>query len=316
MVRKHKRSLWPILVFILVTLISPRSEAEPDFLSHYKQGVSAIDSERWGHALESMDRAIRGRSDEARRLVRYAYVKPYIPHFYRGLALFKLGNCSGALDAWSTSERQGVVTRLSQFNEQIELARELCRTRRQSSARTSTPPPPRRSEPATPTPSPPQRQVTAPSSHRPVERRSAEALAPHQRTPTSRPAAPESGLSERWPRAQSPAAPTRPNGPPPAELLNAARHCLEGSYRDALALLSEADWPEDSYEKAFGHLLIGVAEMGLYLEGGERDSERLEVARRHVLETRRLLPDLEPSERFLSPRFLDFYYGQRPEGER
>lgn len=310
-----------VIVLFAAAALARNAEAGPEFLEHYKRGVSAIESERWGHAVQSLDSAIQERGDEAKRLPKYFYIKPYIPHFYRGYALFKLGDCRGALEAWKISEQQGVVTQLSQ-NEQIELARQICRSKAESSARPSAPPPP---EPTRQAPPPTRRESRVDSSPprtiNPVPPSSPQYRNMAQPTPEPR--------QERYEPATTPdeepwasgsqevleATPTKPAGPPPDDLLETARLYLGGSYQQALDLLTQAR-PTDPFTRAHGHLLAGAAELGLYLEGGEREAGRLEAARRHVLETRRLLPDLEPQERFFSPRFLDFYYGQRPEEQR
>ena len=306
--KQHQISLFLLL---LTTSLAQTAEAGPEFLEDYKRGVSAIDSERWGHAVESMNQAIRGRDDEAKRLPRYLYLKPYIPHFYRGLALFKLGDCPRALAAWKTSEHQGVVTGLSQY-EQIELARQICRSKATRAAPPSTAPPPRQERPY----SPPREQEssrarstdTSPNSYS-IETSPRPSMDLQNVAPAT---------EDPWrpdPRHPVDFAPVQPSGPPPESLLEAAQACFAGNYRETLDRLA-SDGPQDPYSQAHGHLLAAAAEVGLYLEGGEQEAGRLEAARRHVLETRRLLPDLEPPERFFSPRFLDFYYGQRPEEQR
>jgi hypothetical protein len=106
-----------------------------------------------------------------------------------------------------------------------------------------------------------------------------------------------------------------PAEPPSTELLDAAAALLDGSYQQVVDQFSAAA-PADPYSRAQVQLLLAAAELALYLASGEREEDRLEKAREHVLEVRTVLPDLEPPERFFSPRFLDFFYGQRPQEDR
>jgi hypothetical protein len=109
--------------------------------------------------------------------------------------------------------------------------------------------------------------------------------------------------------------PVRPQGEPPQALLDAAAAFFGGDPERALQGL-DLGTVTDPYALAQGRLLLAASELHLYWRGGEKDGSRLEAARRHVLDIRAALPEFEPPERYFSPRFLDFYYGQRPEEAR
>lgn len=90
-----------------------RAQGEGSFLDAYKAGVDAVQAEDWPLVERRMRAAIAGRAEEADRLLRHFHLKPYLPHFYLGLALAEQGRCAEALDAFAESERQGVVTGLA-----------------------------------------------------------------------------------------------------------------------------------------------------------------------------------------------------------
>jgi hypothetical protein len=66
----------------------------------YRDGVKAAEKGDWPAVVKLMAEAIADRAEEKKR---------YTPHYYLGLARFELGDCAGALQSWSTSERQGAL---------------------------------------------------------------------------------------------------------------------------------------------------------------------------------------------------------------
>jgi len=304
------RVLLPVIVASV--LLVGRAGAEPAFLENYKAGLDAIEAEDWQRAVELMQLAIRERGEESRRLAKFLYLKPYLPYFYLGLAEFKRGDCQGADRFWSVSERQGVVQKRPQY-EQIGLARELCRTRR--TAR-STVPGPSAASPAAPStrtqpitqPAAPPRSTAAETRPAPARRPEAGERAPVRGSETPPPATVEDfGFTPQ--RIEVPA------DPPDDTLLEAAAALFDGEYQKIVDRLSE-ELPADPYARAQAHLLLAAAEFALYQADAERDADRLDSAREHVLAVRGALPELEPPERYFSPRFLDFFYGQRPQEVR
>lgn len=303
-----------LLVMVLTSLAPDPARAQrPEWLEQYKDGLDAIEVEDWRRAALHMQRAAAGRGEESRRLPKYLYFKPYIPHFYMGLAAFKLGNCSAAMEAWSRSERQGVIEKRPEY-QQIILARALCmRQAREVPVQTAPPVAP-------PPPPPPASVPTAQSPAAPSSAKSRTELPSPRPAPSPSPARrsePPPPIDPPELRGDVPSRylPLRPSGEPSAELLGAVSAFLGGSYEQVVSQLEAADL-EDPFARAQGHLLQAAAELAIYLEGGERDAARLDSARRHVLAVRSALPDLEPPERYFSPRFLDFFYGQRPQEGR
>lgn len=100
-----------------------------DFLDSYKAGVDAVQSGDFTRAETLMRRAIAGRSEESAHLIRYFHFRPYLPHFYLGLALAGRGDCAGALTAWKESERQGVIDGLPDERAVLQERRQGCQER-------------------------------------------------------------------------------------------------------------------------------------------------------------------------------------------
>lgn len=86
------------------------SSAESQFLQEYKQGLKAAEDGDWRAAADAMRRAIAERPEEKASLPGRVYLKPYLPHYQLGVALFELGDCEGARGAWNEAERQGVIS--------------------------------------------------------------------------------------------------------------------------------------------------------------------------------------------------------------
>ena len=103
---------------VAASLLSARP-APAQYLNAYKAGLDAIEAKDWERADRSMSEALAQRGEEKAKLPVKLFLRPYLPHFYLGYARFERGDCAGALAAWAESERQGVATRLPDF----ELAR-------------------------------------------------------------------------------------------------------------------------------------------------------------------------------------------------
>ena len=81
------------------------------FLSQYRNGLKALESEEWEVAAALFRQAISVRSEEKNRLTLLRYMQPYLPHFYLGQALRAVEDCEAALRTWRVSADQGVVLR-------------------------------------------------------------------------------------------------------------------------------------------------------------------------------------------------------------
>ncbi len=100
---------------ILGLLLASPAVAAPEHIRYYKTGLSAVDTAEWAQVDKMMRRAIAGRPEEKRqrRLLR----RGYYPHFYLGLARYRLGDCAGALTSWAESEGQGAIVGRDEYSE-------------------------------------------------------------------------------------------------------------------------------------------------------------------------------------------------------
>jgi len=113
---------------LLAALLAAPAAAQ-SFLDAYKTGIAAADAGEWARVESSMRAAIAGRPEEDRRLPLQLHFKPYLPHFYLGLALAEQGACEDALEAFAESERQGVVQTLPDENAVLQTRRQACEAR-------------------------------------------------------------------------------------------------------------------------------------------------------------------------------------------
>jgi len=101
--------------------------ASADYRASYEKGIKAIDNKDWTGAIEALRGAAAEKSVEGERVLIYGMrYKPYLPHYYLGLAYFNTGNCEAAVKAWAESERQGPVREAAEYRT-LQRLREQCR---------------------------------------------------------------------------------------------------------------------------------------------------------------------------------------------
>jgi len=101
--------------------------ASADYRASFEKGIKAIDNKDWSGAIEALRGAVAEKSVEGERVLIYGMrYKPYLPHYYLGLAYFNTGNCEAAVKAWAESERQGPVRESSEYKT-LQKLREQCR---------------------------------------------------------------------------------------------------------------------------------------------------------------------------------------------
>ena len=118
---------WGLLThaFALALACVATAAGAVDFVDHYKVGLTAIESEDWELASDMMSRAIELHPQSKARIKKALFFKRYMPHFYLGLSLSKLGDCEGALSAWQEAEAQGVVQKSNEYPYLVN-GRETC----------------------------------------------------------------------------------------------------------------------------------------------------------------------------------------------
>ncbi len=101
--------------------------ASADYRASYEKGIKAIDNKDWTGAIDALRAAAAEKSVEGERILIYGMrFKPYLPHYYLGLAYFNTGDCQAAMKAWAESERQGAVRETAEYKT-LQSLRERCR---------------------------------------------------------------------------------------------------------------------------------------------------------------------------------------------
>jgi hypothetical protein len=135
---RHPRPGYRLLAALLFLLAVP---VRADYKAAYEEGLQASEKGDWTTVERRMREAIAEEPQESRRIRVYGMrFVPYLPHYYLGLARFEQGNCRGALEAWRTSESQGVVQATDEYG-RLEENRSTCQRRlaEQSPARSAAP---------------------------------------------------------------------------------------------------------------------------------------------------------------------------------
>lgn len=114
-----------LALFFLLVAATPAS-AKPDYLKTYEAGLMAIERNDWERAAELMQKTLMHRADEANRLARYFFWKPFLPQYYYGVARFHLDDCPQALRAFQLSEEQGVLLNKEDLHSEMLGYREQC----------------------------------------------------------------------------------------------------------------------------------------------------------------------------------------------
>lgn len=121
---KHLRGA----AFVCLLAAAPVGAAEA-FLNAYRDGLVALEAGEWEAGARLLREAIAARPEAKLRLPRQRYLHPYVPHFYLGMAHFRLGQCGLAIQAFEEATRQGVVAKRSRLVGEMRTGREVCRSR-------------------------------------------------------------------------------------------------------------------------------------------------------------------------------------------
>jgi hypothetical protein len=100
----------------------------------FKKGMDARKEKKWAAAAAAMRDAIMVDGKESSKKVNRTFGvgkiaiggDEYLPYYYLGDALFNLGDCTGALNAWEESDRQGVARRVGASARTIENGYKEC----------------------------------------------------------------------------------------------------------------------------------------------------------------------------------------------
>lgn len=328
-------------------LIGVAAPVAADFLASYKEGIRAIEQQQWERAAHLMRVAIASRPKEKGRLPRRMYFHDYIPHYYLGLALFEQGDCDGALQSWTESQRQGLIARRKE-HEIILAKRPICDKRSvkvnpQESQKLGAV-----NEPATDA----LHQLETSQSDAEQLRKVIEARKEAEEQAKTRqqlnrlsqaarevlasmdrygayppqldrqrasleqlawtseavgPETPAAEVEDLRARLSRSVSVLRKAFQPPPAELLAAAEAYFAGSYEEVDEILTDLDPRD--QKAIAHvsLLLAAARFALYRVGGEVDGALLENARRGILDARQAEPALAPPRRAFSPGFVDFF---------
>ncbi len=98
----------------------------------FKDGLKARSEKQWAQVVAHMRRALLTDNNESTQKLggRLGFGgTEYLPHFFLGEAYFSQGNCAAAIQAWSESERQGVIRTRADFYTDIRNGFRACEER-------------------------------------------------------------------------------------------------------------------------------------------------------------------------------------------
>jgi hypothetical protein len=119
-----------LTALVLCLAVAPTASAQ-DKDAAFRRGLDARGDKRWQEVVTQLRTAIQGDSREStrkvgRRVLGIGQTEEYLPHFFLGEALFNLNDCAGAVEAWSVSEQQRVVTNRTELVKQMEEGYKVC----------------------------------------------------------------------------------------------------------------------------------------------------------------------------------------------
>jgi len=101
-----------------------------DYRDSFRRAVQARNRGRWVEVIKYLREAIAEQPQDTGERINISGMDfvPYLPQFFLGTALFNVGDCAGALEAWQKSEAQGAVKRVNEYN-MLQGMRKKCEAR-------------------------------------------------------------------------------------------------------------------------------------------------------------------------------------------
>ena len=116
-----------LMVAALLAVVAPARAQRNE--EAFKDGLKARSEKQWALVVTQMRRAIQTDNNESAQKLggRLGFGgTEYLPHFFLGEAYFRQGNCAAAIQAWSESERQGVIRTRTDFYTDIRNGYKAC----------------------------------------------------------------------------------------------------------------------------------------------------------------------------------------------
>jgi hypothetical protein len=130
MTARRARVCCSALIALGMLALVPPVRAQEGADKVYRDGVDAIEKQKWPEAAGFMRQAIgmnRTEAPGARRLGLFGG-RDYLPHLLLGRALFAQSDCTGALNAWEESDNQGVARKIrnGEYAKEIQRGYDQC----------------------------------------------------------------------------------------------------------------------------------------------------------------------------------------------
>jgi tetratricopeptide (TPR) repeat protein len=269
---------------IVLALVA--APAAADWKKDYDRGLKAIEDGQWAEAESAFKAALADDPEpNARKRFQGVVMKPYLPHYYAGLAAYRQNDCADALQFWEHGPTRTIVATQPALESVRSKGVADC-TQKIAAAGKPAVPVASTTTPAT-TPA-----TTAAAPPKPT----AAPVTPPKATPAPTP--PPATVATA-PKPEPPSA-----APAPAALVSMVEAYLAGRYA-AVAQLDPATLA-DGRAKAQGFLLRAASRYTLAQLAGD-DAATLEQARRDVRSARSANAALNPDETAFSPRFRAFW---------
>lgn len=299
------------LLLLLLGLVGAGS-VSASWMREYDRGLQAVKQEDWAEAEQRFAAAIREDPvPQDWRRFQGAVFRPYVPHYYAGLAAWRRGDCQTAMQYWSHPATVSELGKPRLQEERAEHQRGVsaCQSRLAQAeapkpaptpaqapavASTSTPPP--SSTPSRPAQTTPTRP--APSAATPSSSTASPSVAANP-PPATRPQPPPASRP-----AQAPAAASAPTA-----LREAVQAWLGGNYTELLR--TQVGNGGDARSRAQLHLFRAAAAYVLAEQAGQAEGSGLDNARQEVRAARAAQSGLQPDEVLFSPRFRSFWQQTR-----
>jgi hypothetical protein len=100
-----------------------------DYPQSFRDGLRAVDFRDWPRVAAAMRQAIAQQPRSTGENVRVygTRVVPYIPQYFLGLALYRQGDCDGAVRAFTEAEAQGTVRGI--YRARLDIYQDVCAQR-------------------------------------------------------------------------------------------------------------------------------------------------------------------------------------------
>ncbi|MCK7592161.1 hypothetical protein [Pseudomarimonas salicorniae] len=296
---------------LVLGLLFAAGSADASWIREYDRGLQAVKQEDWAEAERRFAAAIREDANpEARRRFQGVVYRPYVPHYYAGLAAYRRGDCETAMRYWSHAPTVSVLARLDEERTEHQRGVGACQTRL-AQAKPAAPAQPAPSTPSVARNEPPAATPAATPKPSPSVARTTPTTPPPQTSTRSSTTA-TATRSEPAPAPARPAqaAPSRPTASPaPAVLRSAVESWLAGNYTELLR--TNAGSASDPRSRAQLHLFRAAAAFVLAEQAGQAEAGGLDNARQEVRAARAAESGLQPDEVLFSPRFRRFWQQTR-----